>query len=257
MKERPIHFSAEMVLALLAGRKTQTRRVVVPGNSTVLGYPVSHSKRYWPHLWFQHARPHRKNVILAMMVGKPLSEVGDDVHLSVPFQHPEDPVEDDIDDMPQYRVRPIWEPGDRLWVKETVRVLGRERGDKWECCVEYRADHENRLPETPEEFRLCRELWERRLNRWTTPRFMPRWASRITLEVTDVRVQRVQEISEDDAVAEGMDGRYCWAGAARCDGSGDLVINQFWSRWDSLNAKRGFGWDANPWVWIIDFKRVD
>jgi hypothetical protein len=90
---------------------------------------------------------------------------------------------------------------------------------------------------------------------------MPRWASRLTIRITDVRVQRVQEITEEDAIAEGITGphmvgyrafrvpedskpRYSRAEAA------------FEVLWDSINAKRGYSWEGNPWVWAISFERV-
>ena len=83
--------------------------------------------------------------------------------------------------------------------------------------------------------------------------FMPRWASRITLEITEVRVQRVQEIGDEDAQAEGCamgyDGPYSFHQGFNFRGG-------FMALWDSINAKRGFGWDANPWVWAISFKKV-
>jgi hypothetical protein len=107
---------------------------------------------------------------------------------------------------------------------------------------------------------------------WRSPIFMTRAASRITLEITDVRVQRVQEITEADAMAEGVkcewyddDGtpasgcwwdyeRKCWSGAfenhAEARGS-------FRTLWDSINAKRGYPWADNPWVWVITFRRVE
>ncbi|WP_010137556.1 hypothetical protein [Oceanicola sp. S124] len=79
--------------------------------------------------------------------------------------------------------------------------------------------------------------------------FMPRWASRLTLIVTDVRVQRLQEISEADAAAEGS------AGYVSSNGEdGESPSEEFRSLWDSLNAKRGFGWDANPWVAAYSFR---
>ena len=77
---------------------------------------------------------------------------------------------------------------------------------------------------------------------------MPRWASRITLRVTDVRVQRVRKISERDAQAEG---------AAKESGIGGMsYVNGFHRLWGSINAARGYGWDVDPWVWALTFERV-
>jgi hypothetical protein len=89
---------------------------------------------------------------------------------------------------------------------------------------------------------------------------MPRWASRLTLEVTGVRVERLEDISETDAIAEGMDtirftpGDYSHP---TYDLNKSIAQNNFSSLWDSLYAKRGFGWDANPWVWVIEFKKAN
>jgi hypothetical protein len=78
---------------------------------------------------------------------------------------------------------------------------------------------------------------------------MPRWASRITLEVTGVRVERVQDISEADAWAEGIDRTHMGRGIQR-------PAVHFRRLWDSINAKRGFGWESNPYVWVVEFRRV-
>lgn len=91
---------------------------------------------------------------------------------------------------------------------------------------------------------------------WRPSIHMPRWASRLTLTVTDVRVQRVQSISEDDADAEGVE--YFCAGLYRDYLQGpDIGIDgaraSFQSLWDSINAKRGHGWDTNPWVVALTF----
>jgi hypothetical protein len=75
---------------------------------------------------------------------------------------------------------------------------------------------------------------------------MPRWASRLTLEITDVRVQRVQEISEEDAEAEGV---Y----VPQIDGT---LRSQYELIWNTINRKRGLPWDSNPWVWAITFKKL-
>ncbi|MBT3390324.1 MAG: hypothetical protein HN413_07920, partial [Chloroflexi bacterium] len=78
---------------------------------------------------------------------------------------------------------------------------------------------------------------------WRPSIFMPRWACRIILDIVYVRVERVQEISEDDAIAEGCTGEHF-----------DLAVNDFIWLWDSINAKRGFSWESNPWVWVVEFK---
>ncbi len=76
---------------------------------------------------------------------------------------------------------------------------------------------------------------------------MPRWASRITLEITGVRVERVQEISIWDCRREGIPNE---------GEMGETYRDAFKKLWNSLNAKRGYGWDTNPWVWAIRFKRI-
>jgi hypothetical protein len=92
---------------------------------------------------------------------------------------------------------------------------------------------------------------------------MPRWASRIQLLVTDVRVQRIQGISEEDAKAEGADCRsdLAWGGLYGTDPNTmpAWAVDHgyrfgFRELWDSINADRGFGWDTNPWVWVVEFE---
>ncbi|SHE77621.1 hypothetical protein SAMN05444339_10229 [Loktanella atrilutea] len=100
------------------------------------------------------------------------------------------------------------------------------------------------------------------LGKYRPPMFMPRWASRITLTVTDVRVQRVQEISPEDAAAEGVDRRsrkvrQFWLFGADQERRDRLYLDackwEFEELWDSLNESRGFGWQANPWVVAVTF----
>lgn len=98
---------------------------------------------------------------------------------------------------------------------------------------------------------------------------MPRCASRITLEIVNVKVQRVQEISEDDAMAEGIqavhhhseicDDQYCDLDnyQSNCGGYIETAKDRFVDLWDSLYAKRGYSFDSNPWVWAIEFRRVE
>ena len=94
---------------------------------------------------------------------------------------------------------------------------------------------------------------------WHPSIFMPRWASRLTLEITAVRAERLQDITEEDAKAEGLsDIPYMMPGEEGVRGFGPDSITRprFRALWDSLNAKRGYGWDANPWAWVIEFRRL-
>ena len=86
---------------------------------------------------------------------------------------------------------------------------------------------------------------------------MPRWASRINLEVKAVRVERVQDIKAEDALAEGVnsDGNM-FMDYQRKDFCRTWSVRSFQSLWDSINAKRGYAWDTNPWVWVVEFARV-
>jgi len=142
---------------------------------------------------------------------------------------------------------PFGKSGDRLWVKETwaIKDCGR---------------NVSLLPEAwPDGFPVSRLQYVATdeppaTDYWWNKRsslFMPRWASRITLEITDVRVERLQEISGEDAIEEG---------ARNTRESGDplwdcTALQDFRERWDALNAKRGYEWDWNPWVWVIEFRR--
>lgn len=138
---------------------------------------------------------------------------------------------------------PYGEPGDRLWVRET---WADEPGgpDDYPITV-YAADmaarHHNDVAHGPI-FYLRSDY---KPKRWRPSIYMPWWASRITLEVTGVRAERLRDISEADARAEGTTTNEI-----------DLTHREsFQTLWDSINAKRGFGWEANPWVWAVEFKR--
>lgn len=128
---------------------------------------------------------------------------------------------------------PYGQPGDRLWVRETWA----EDGSRYT-------------------YRATNETWAWH---WAPSIFMPRAASRITLEITDVRVERVQDISEEDARAEGVTRElrgprtYPDRHAAR---SHETYRDAYMRLWDALNAKRGCGWAVNPWVWVISFQRA-
>lgn len=202
MKERPILWSAPMVLALLAGRKTQTRRVVNP---------------------------------------QPLMDSG-----------PPDHWHDD-DAKPYARV------GDRLWGRETWRTW--ERPDDGFDGVEYRADESFHVIKPTRE---AADDWvEAHENgkhgrKWRPSIFMRRWMSRLLHEVTAVRVERLQDISNADAMAEGIIDRTV-GGAARWSFT-EPGERFYWPRdaylagWDTINGKGSAA--KNPWVWAISFKPV-
>lgn len=97
---------------------------------------------------------------------------------------------------------------------------------------------------------------------WVLSRFMPRWASRITLEITDVYVEQVQDITEHGALAEGVQpADYFGSGMFRDYSRSDIHLScprqSFMTLWNALNAKRGLGWAVNPWVWVIKFAIVE
>lgn len=148
---------------------------------------------------------------------------------------------------------------DRLWVRET-----------WAARLDQDHVRPNDLPRGTVGYwadgpaRCCNTGCPGAAGKVRPSIFMPRWASRITLEITGVRIQRVQKISEEDAEAEGIDividqHRSPWCASAGSDGcacGGKSNREHFALLWDSINAKRGFGWDVNPWVWVVEFKRV-
>ncbi|MEW9586354.1 hypothetical protein [Paraburkholderia sp. DGU8] len=167
--------------------------------------------------------------------------------------------------LPENDLSPYGFAGDRLWVKETFVAFGRwerrfnatKARDEWyfvdmtvESGFAYRFQGAD-----PDARRLTGALptWHTRPSI-----FMPRVASRITLEVTGARVERLQDITDADAMAEGIQ---------RTDGDGEWAVegldhlahpptNSYRELWDDLNAARGYGWDANPWVWAVEFKRI-
>jgi hypothetical protein len=148
---------------------------------------------------------------------------------------------------------PYGGPGDRLWVREKWRPFFWDE-DLWDC-IEYKADGTRIKPQgldedTGHRFSDMCDAGDPN-PRWRPSIHMPRWASRITIEIVKVRVERVQEISLNDIEAEGTP--YSLHQERRPVGS---RTEQFAELWDSINAKRRFGWSVNPWVWVIEFRRI-
>lgn len=135
---------------------------------------------------------------------------------------------------------PYGQVGDRLWVKET-----------WHHEDTSCADHKCGQP--THIYHKATEVYPGSI-RWRPSIFMQRWASRITLEVAYVRVERLQRITEEDAKAEGVDDKAPGYLSSRFPGKPHSA--QFALLWESINAKRGKTWESNPWVWVVDFRRV-
>ena len=223
MKERPILFSGEMVRAILEGRKTQTRRVAKVHDAHIPGM----------------ISPNGSNCARSP-----------EEHLSY---------------------CPYGQAGDRLWVRESFNWADRNDllpGESFKFCPE-RAAYSAKNVVWKADGATEHPVWGKAY--WKSSIHMPRWASRITLEITGVRVERVQEISEEDAIAEGCsvhpvteqdlnnmlisDEAPHIKELAKAFGVGEFTAkNEFFGLWNSINKTRGFGWSANPWVWVIEFK---
>lgn len=153
-------------------------------------------------------------------------------------------------DPPEYFLTcPYGIPGDRLWVRETWADFDVDGDDPRRVVYRVSASDADGLVGG---YKV----------KWRPSIFMPRWASRVTLEIEAVRVERVQEITEADAMAEGCEEAECKFCAdpqgvqgahCNCD---EGYRESFRALWDSINAKRGYGWDVNPWVWVIQFRRL-
>ncbi|EAZ4936077.1 hypothetical protein [Salmonella enterica] len=220
MKERGMIFNGEMVRAILDGRKTQTRRIMrnQPAGDTP-ETPVMVRKKNWAFQWYD-------------------DRYGESGFFPCPFG----------------------QPGDRIWVRETYQgplfdyehmeayLEDSSEFEKPEFCV-YRADGKP-APEfydADDNLHCC----------WRPSIHMPRWASRLTLEITDVRVERLNDISQEDAQAEGMELTGWRPTYSDPDSGGDYQTpyDNFAELWESIYGEGS--WQANPWVWVIEFKRIE
>lgn len=156
-------------------------------------------------------------------------------------------------------ISPYGRPGDRLWVRETWGCHWATDNQKprdidpgtW--SVLYFADDQISPARSDGSIMLPGQCRKKRPSI-----FMPRWASRITLEITGIRVERLQDISEDDCEAEGMNGPLCAKFLYSESTKGDLlpaVIHGFSGLWESINGP--YSWNQNPWVWVVEFKRLE
>ena len=203
--ERPILFSTPMVQAILQGKKTMTRRIIKPQPPQKLQFPYG----------FVTGSSDKNDI------GKFCWTVGD------------------ICDGRTHLVRPRYQKDDTIWVRET-----------WAKVEDFKNYAELELDKDLEFFYKCDDFGKEHVfvdvgvQRWRPSIFMPREACRIKLKITDIRVERLQEITEEDAKAEGYPGGHSSA--------------KSWFRdlWDKINAKRGFDWYSNEWVWVVTFERM-
>jgi hypothetical protein len=244
VNEKPILFHEEMVRAILAGQKTQTRRIVKPQPVRTLPNtkPLPGSSEIEIHRGMGWRWSPRKNWS-AYSADKGGNFAGALVH-----------------HCPYGRV------GDRLWVKSkwliTDLILKPEAWDeKSETCWCYDG---KAAPQHAPHVRYAAELKnpERFKGAFRPSLLMPRWASKITLEITEVRAQRLDEISEDDARAEGISGPH-HVGYPAFKVPGDSkpryssAVAAFEHAWDAINGERpGCAWADHPWVYAISFRVV-
>jgi len=228
MKEHPILFSPVMVEAIQEGRKTMTRREI----------------KYL----FEHCTEPSKSEGYLVYKGKN-------------FYKPADVA----------RECPYGQVGDRLWVKETHFLFGawKRNGvtsagkEKWRF-IPNELTEVRYLDNPPKEFKTSRDKENPGLPKWykRNSLFMPKWASRITLEVTAVRAEKVKEISEQDAMAEGVEFNrpklYQAAGGWKHYRSGFYnaknAVHSFFTLWEKINGEESL--ESNPYVWVITFKNI-
>lgn len=289
MKERPILFSGSMVRAILEGRKTQTRRVVKVRNELPPPWATFASEG---HSLMQDGKPRPVGSFFwseEQQPGQPLKSLR-----RWPLLPEKHPMAGDW----YWTPSPYGKIGDRMWVRETheVRRIGTEtfeggRPTRHYAGIAYQAD--DGRSEVDIDLGTFQALDAKESRGWAPSIHMPRWASRITLEITGVRVERMQSISEADAIAEGavytdfgieppkgsisIDGgrtfhpvvrgtqRNGWhmgdaTSHMRCMGSAKYAFANLINRLhggENWNLRGPGLWEANPWVWVVEFKRIE
>ncbi|ELP3684976.1 hypothetical protein QTR79_003411 [Salmonella enterica] len=204
MSERGMIFNAEMVNAILSGRKTQTRRPIKWKQTRFTEIAERDDGSLWP--WAEDC------------------ERGGDIWFACPYG----------------------EIGDRIWVRETFRVHSRATDV---ATLVYRASVRNSWTEQTHRVPIAVCDKPATPEKWTPSIHMPRWASRILLEITDVRVERLRDLSEEDAKSEGITPP---AGGVLPGWEYRINFRDLW-----MDIYGTDSWEANPWVWVIEFKRVE
>jgi hypothetical protein len=215
MTERPILFSAEMVRAILDGRKTQTRRVMKPQpKPTPADFPGP-AGHWWP------SQKHKSMLGVEREMQKWKGLAGS--------------------------ACPYGDTGDLLWVRETWKPVP---------ISAYRCSEgvqQTPNPQDADEAAVYKAGWDRSSSgvSWRPSIHMPRWASRITLRITDIRVERLQSVSHEDCEAEGCPGGH---GSIPGYPYSATPREHFQTLWNKINGPGA--WDENPWVWVVSFERV-
>ncbi len=228
MREKPIPFNTPMVQAILDGRKTMTRRVV----KEIEGIPFE---------WGLDREPYLGDITLFEKIG--LRKWDWVTHKNQWLYN----LQTAVDDSKTYLLKcPYGQPGDHLYVRETWRCV---KYDNMDGDLNYGVEFKDgtrkyfKFDDSERYHQFGKYVFK---EGWQPSIFMPKEAARIWLEVTNVRVERLQEITYDDCLREGM-----WDYGTDVD-----TLAAFQELWQKLNAKRGYGWDVNPWVWVISFKKV-
>lgn len=233
---KPIIMSTEDVRKILDNRKTMFRQVMKPQ----------------PTYWDDGERLYDKDNIVGPEFYNPI-RVGKDGE-----EYPGKEVYGIYSDNGEYGCKAPYKPGDVLWVRETWAV-----GD---CAL----DCPGRLFEDECPFKhvgeKCYKYKQQYVDlddldfKWHSPVTMPREAARLFLRVKDVRVERLNQITNNDILREGFRSESCnicvHDGGSGCEHC-FAILNPFRKSWDARNAKRGYGWDSNPLVWVIEFERVE
>lgn len=216
MKELPITYSAVMLRALQEGRKSVTRRVIKPQPKNQLGYMY----------------------------------VGNGIAIQCGADYP-DTKDDEVK-------CPYGQEGDVLWTKETWAICSFSEffEASRQLQIAYKAgvtdiSHPDGMSHDLEWFTVDHDTWKKyateKYYRWQSPRFMPRKFARDFREITSVRAEKLQDITEIEAIKEGIP-------------NGAYAVNpiaSFKILWDSINAKRGYSYESNPWVWPIEYKKME
>lgn len=238
MKERGMIFNGEMVRAILGGRKTQTRREVklnldIAFLATTYDWATSLATNHYQGLTEEQIQ--QKAESLRGVIHPVILDNGQMVSI----------------------ICPHGKPGDRIWVRETFCPVDDTQygGEKWvdyRATPKFEASHPAGWDSAPSDAEALK---------WRASIHMPRWASRILLEITDLRVERLNAISEEDVDAEGFAGDYptsvfpnLFPGEPK-DWSHLSMRDCYGVLWKSIYGEES--WKANPWVWVIEFKRVE